>query len=518
MWARTPEERNRNRHTGFVCFMHRKDAEDALKSLDETDPFHVGRRIMIRWGKHVKKIVKATAAPPIPRHIKSYSASANEAAKGTALSPPDVFQDDDNNCLRIQVDLPPDPQRRQLIDTVASYVAKDGAQLENRIRDDPTLDFLHTIITPSSQQNTADRIYYKWRVYSFCQGDGLHAWRTEPFRMFQSPGAVWIPPPVNTEAARRELLEKERKAAEVEQQKQQRRIMLQKERRPAVEYSRIQLFPEERAEFDRLFRIELCASRGAICRAMAFCFEKSGAFAQICDLIKDLLMEKQSTANDMNAAAEVKIAQLFVLSDILFNSQQPGVRNAFRFRDSIEKMAPEIFTSLGEQTSSWGRITRNKLAMAVQSVLGAWTNWSVYSPSFLDELQTRFEGKPLDGSTAELKPPSSEENETESSRQQSTAETANQAGANLRVEPTEVGATAAVSLNHDSMPKKSGQAFVSVSTEEPFQHDDDVDGEALEDEDVDGESLEDVDGESFEDVDGEALEENEDDQGAHGCI
>ena len=32
--------------------------EDAMEACDETDPFHVGRRIMMRWGKNVKKISK----------------------------------------------------------------------------------------------------------------------------------------------------------------------------------------------------------------------------------------------------------------------------------------------------------------------------------------------------------------------------------------------------------------------------------------------------------------------------
>lgn len=30
MWPRTAEERARNRNTGFVCFMKRADAEDAM--------------------------------------------------------------------------------------------------------------------------------------------------------------------------------------------------------------------------------------------------------------------------------------------------------------------------------------------------------------------------------------------------------------------------------------------------------------------------------------------------------
>ena len=43
MWPRTAEERARNRNTGFVCFMHRKDAEDAMESLADADPLGTNR-------------------------------------------------------------------------------------------------------------------------------------------------------------------------------------------------------------------------------------------------------------------------------------------------------------------------------------------------------------------------------------------------------------------------------------------------------------------------------------------
>mmetsp|Transcript_40316 Transcript_40316/g.46256 ORF Transcript_40316/g.46256 Transcript_40316/m.46256 type:complete len:156 (+) Transcript_40316:597-1064(+) len=37
--------------------------------------------------------------------------------------------------------------------------------------------------------------YYKWRTYSFAQGDSERAWRVEPFQM-SIGGPVWIPPPL----------------------------------------------------------------------------------------------------------------------------------------------------------------------------------------------------------------------------------------------------------------------------------------------------------------------------------
>ena len=59
MWPRTDEERARRRNTGFVCFMNREDAADALDMLNENeDPWGTGRSLVLGWGKNVKKSVK----------------------------------------------------------------------------------------------------------------------------------------------------------------------------------------------------------------------------------------------------------------------------------------------------------------------------------------------------------------------------------------------------------------------------------------------------------------------------
>jgi hypothetical protein len=46
----TDEEKLRERNTGFVCFMNREDAEEAIAACCETDVFQNGRRLMLRWG------------------------------------------------------------------------------------------------------------------------------------------------------------------------------------------------------------------------------------------------------------------------------------------------------------------------------------------------------------------------------------------------------------------------------------------------------------------------------------
>ena len=168
----------------------------------------------------------------------------------------------------------------------------------------------------------------------------------------------------------------------------------------------------------------------------------------------------------------------------MFNSQQPGVRNAYRYRDSIEQMAPEIFESLGKHgKGSAGRMTMNKLNNAVSSVLNAWANWSVYNPVFLDELQARFDGK-------EMPSPNNDDSTN---------------GSQLPLPETDV-----VMSDAASGEAAENQEFASKTLRKgDWSEAQDVAGDtnigdgAMIDEDVDGEDLED------DDLDGEALDDND---------
>jgi hypothetical protein len=239
-------------------------------------------------------------------------------------------------------------------------------------------------------------------------------------------------------------------------------------------------------EFYRLTRRELCAARDPICRAMAFCFEKSGAAKHIADMLKDLVMESTP-----EISLETRVARLYLISDVLYNSQQPGVRNAFLYRDAIERMAPDVFTSLGKHgDGKIGRMTMNKLSMAVSTLLDAWANWSVYNPTFLDELHARFEGREIQNeSTTSIEKLQHDEEST------TKKEEAQQKDQNI--EPT----TDTV----DSIRTTPRGDWITLTGGDDIDLDnaDDVDGECLDENDIDGEGLD----ENY--IDGEGLDENE---------
>ena len=160
MWPRTAEERARDRHTGFVCFMNRQDAEDAMMSCDNADPFNVGRPLVLRWGKHVQKINKVGGVAPIEKRALPSRPSSSQPA----------FDPQKHGRSAITVSIPKSKDRVAFISIVASYVAKDGSALEQLLENEgnPRYDFLRLPYNPTEEQRE-EHIYYRWRVYSFAQ-------------------------------------------------------------------------------------------------------------------------------------------------------------------------------------------------------------------------------------------------------------------------------------------------------------------------------------------------------------
>jgi U2-associated protein SR140 len=550
--------------------MNREDAEEAMESVSETDPFNVGRLLMMRWGKNVKKIVKRgtgggreiapmlrkaplvlgseSAAVPLPDpeeehhlgdppRIIEMKPDASTSHDTRSISNAASYDRSIHGEDAIVVEMPND-NRFQFISTVASFVAKDGSSLERKLIEtesgNPLFNFL-TLENASSLQRK-EHIFYRWRVYSFCQGDRHSGWRVEPFVMFHPHGRYWIPPAMDKVAARLERQDfRDRKDSINQQKKERRRVICKREyltgrqlelardgRRKANRRGRkgeavAKLQEDEIHQFFTLVHTRLSSSRETICAAMAFCFEKSDFSKEIAELLLQALLETGPTVT-----VEMRISRLYLLSDILFNSQQPGVRNAFLYRSAIEKMAPDIFTSLGEHgDGKIGRMTLNKLRIAVSSVLGAWTEWSAYNPTFMDELEARFEGREIQIAIQhEAQDEEVEENNQikEEAKKEEPAEIITD---KPRGDWTEVTENADDSDEmQDGGAKKTDFSNVdggSISIDGEAVEDGNVDGdsisidgEAVEDGNVDGDSIS-IDGEAVEDcsIDGEAVDDGQ---------
>lgn len=613
MWPRTPEERARNRNTGFVCFMLREDAQEAMDTFNEEDPFHNGRRIILRWGKNVKKTVKrGTGGVKIIKKkaimqqpLASSSLLPNDYDRITTAQAQQHQKQSQNEFLGgqnqqqqqgiihskmskeptyppfvpskhsdpIRVKLPSDPFRIRYITTVASFVAKDGSILEKKLVEkahfNPSLSFLLPRSSSSilaeeqdgkeeEEEKENECVFYRWRVFAFTQGDGFDSWNTTPFLMFRNTQPdpnnnndekncrYWIPPPLlNQEAARREdelseqferdlqtKMERRRQLNKVsvgmmnnadsgDQSSERESITTTDKKNDDTRYMtgrqlehakysgqgkiagidnerNVQLNDWEREMFDILTRQKLCASRQSICEAMAFCFDKSGAAKQISSLLKDLMLEDDSKRN---ISVDTRIARLFLVSDVLFNSQQPGVRNAFRYRDAIEQMSSEVFRFYGSQ--KYGRMTMNKLTNAVHGVLDAWMSWSVYNNIFIEDLRAFYEGKT---------PPSEQRKQQQKEKEKQMLlqqQKEKELESNKRKQDDVENKSSSADKDTSKRPKVEWKPVqqdnaVQVQENPSMNHDGgDLDGDDLDGEDLDGDDL---DGE---DLDGEDLDENE---------
>ena len=361
MWPRTAEERERNRVSGFVCYRHRRDAEVAMDACNEADPFHVGRRLMARWGKNVSK----SADEPVFKRQR--------------------FEKGDEQSL--------------------------GA-----------INSMQGVIPKEVQRETSSS-------------------------------------------------------------KPSRRQDYRRRGRP-VDGS-LELEPQDLEEFHTLTRRQLCASRHAICEAVAFCFEHSSASTQICQLLKDLLLDRDSSV-------ETRVARLYLLSDVLFNSQQPGIKNAFRYRDAIEKMAPAVFASLGQHGDvPLSRMTRHKIQMAVRAVLAAWTNWSVFDHTFLDELEASFEC----GKIIKIVPVKAEmiEKEEEKEAEKEEKETIILSARGDWTEVNEDEEKTEKQAEQDAPGDESKKESTDKPTQQPTPHNETGGAQELEDDDLDGDPLEEGD-------------------------
>jgi U2-associated protein SR140 len=438
-------------HTGFVCFMERQDAQKAMDHLDNVDIRNTGRRIYLNWGKPqllpkndnaTNDIMLTTTlmTNPITADVNLNESTSIQVGRNTPSISSVPYNAAIHANTAIRIKQPSDPKRCQFIDTIAFHVAQDGSALEDRLRQDVISDAKHhpyqnmkeygflypwtTVMQTFTAQDDFTQdilkqecLYYRWRLYMYTQealSQPYHhstrqkndTWRTEPFQMFHQ-GPFWIPPPLPTIASSSyaELSQEQNEmfsndSHNFQNHRHNRSIInkrgyLKQSKSNRIEYNigpdgRIELTNQDMVKWKEIMD-NLIGSKECICHAMAFCFDRSAAAAHVSSMLKDTLLD-----NRKGVSIDTKCARLFLLSDVLYNSQQPGVKNAFQFRTSIEGMAREVFQNLGQSNkNSKGRMTMNKLRNAVRAVLSAWNDWSVFVPEFLDELESLFEGRDL---------------------------------------------------------------------------------------------------------------------------
>ncbi|KAJ3046205.1 U2 snRNP-associated SURP domain-containing protein [Rhizophlyctis rosea] len=384
MWPRTQEERERKRNCGFVSFMTREAAQNALKSLDGFDL--LGYVMRVGWGKAVAIppkpifVLEGAPLPPVSGLPFNAQRSTSKVPGGlvAATNPGTGAAGSDASSTEVCVVIPSDPEVLAVIHRTIERVLKHGPDFEalimDREKNNSKFGFLYDHVSPA-------HIYYRWKLFSMLHGDPKDRWSTQPFCMF-ADGPLWVPPdiPFNDEDGTGDTSSSEDSSSSDSE-------VDVPVRRPVS--SRGTLLRPERLRFERKLR-KLNLDRLAIGELMVFCMDHSDAAEEIVDTIsRSLLLAK-------TPIFPTKMARLYLVSDILHNSSV-SIPNAWKYRTYLEKRLGDVFGHLG---TVWkgisGRLRREQMRRAVFDALGVWEGWNVFSKDFTEGLKVRFQDAKVD--------------------------------------------------------------------------------------------------------------------------
>ncbi|KAG9289214.1 hypothetical protein G9A89_022524 [Geosiphon pyriformis] len=368
MWPRTQEEKDRNRNCGFVSFMDRESAAQALKNMDGKEL--LGYIMRVGWGKAVpippKPIYVLTENTRPPPSGMPFNAQLVHPKPGYSSVPPPgaggAAHVSKGPRLEIQVAKPDDPQIAKIIHRMVERVVKYGPPFEAIIMDrewnNPQFNFLF-------QNDSIEHVYYRWKIYSILQGDPKNKWRTEAFHLFDE-GPIWVPPEIPfDEDAADELLDSD-----------------EEDERERLRVPKGTLGPKAKNRLEVMLR-KLTFERGAIAKAMAFSIDHSDAADEIVDIISKTLIIKETPV-------PTKVARLYLVSDILHNSSV-SVPNAWKFRAGFETKLPEIFENFNEAYRSiTARLKAETFRRQITTLLSVWENWIVFPQPYIESLTNTF--------------------------------------------------------------------------------------------------------------------------------
>ncbi|KAJ1658467.1 hypothetical protein IWQ61_002289 [Dispira simplex] len=257
MWPRTPEEYDRNRNSGFVSYMTRSDAEEALQHLN--GHMLMGYSIQLGWGKMVP-------LPLEPIYVLEKHNDTPPSGLPFNAQIPKVPTEDNPRCLaEVHVVIPTDQRMRRIIHRTVERVLVYGPAFEALLMDhewqNPDFQFLFT-------NESSLHIYYRWKLFSLLQGDRHSVWRTEPFQMFIN-GPLWVPPEIPFDESLSLSSDSELEAKELEERDKAPKGVLSRHAKQRLRYLLLRLDP----------------SRGSILHAMIFTMEHAGAAEQVSTLL-----------------------------------------------------------------------------------------------------------------------------------------------------------------------------------------------------------------------------------------
>ncbi|CAE7777846.1 U2surp [Symbiodinium pilosum] len=205
MYPRNEQQRQRGMNSGFVQFKTRAQAEYARLKLNGKEYF--GMCLRIDWGRAIQPVRNIGAIMGLTPSVISKPALMPHIETPQPLpmitagdSSPQASSSSErksrwNLAKTLVVKVPEDEVLKKLIDKTAEFVADEGWDFEKLLldkeKDNPRFSFMST-----DKENLEDslHVYYRWRTFSFSQGDNDIYWRAEPFQIYEN-GPLWQPPP-----------------------------------------------------------------------------------------------------------------------------------------------------------------------------------------------------------------------------------------------------------------------------------------------------------------------------------
>ena len=384
------------------------------------------------------------AAMAAAQALAAARAGAGGAASGASVVAPaapavGVEREMTDQDRRIEVVFSDDNERKLLIDHLARFVSKDGQPLENMVREREAANPEYKCL---QEPGSAEGLYYRWKVWSLTMGDKERKWREQPFQM-TSDGPFFIPPKMpikkkkegggsdsedsddegwrekeKARRAQREALRKERykymtgaqmEKARERQEREAREAKLSSSSGGAASGSssggsssaaalpRGRPLSDDRYDDLEAMLRHLSVSKAKIAEAMALALDCADCSGDVVELLEGSLCVAETPIN-------VKVARLYLVSDVLHNSAAP-VAGASTYRTLLQEALPKVFDHLNATYRVLGRMSAAGLEEKVMSVLRVWAAWSIYPPRWLDGLEATFYRKP-----SELDPPTSGDN------------------------------------------------------------------------------------------------------------
>lgn len=357
MWPRNEEKGRNNSNCGFVAFMSRKDGERALKELKNRDDMRIG------WGKPVEVPPHPIYIPPELVKLLLPPPCSGLPFNAQPIKQPFEYPKDDQEMKEllyssvVKVTIPLDKKKLMLIHHTIEFVINEGPMFEamimNKEINNPAYQFLFDNKSPA-------HIYYRWKLYSLLQGESPTYWSVKHFRMFEG-GSVWIPPPLpNYTEGMPECL--------LNNTKIDKKLLSDAQKNRLIQYIQ-----------------QLTMNRARVGEAMVFCLNHGAAYKDIVEILANSF-ENESTK------ATKKIARLYLVSDILYNS---GLKkfSLLKFRDEFMKYLPNVFEQLQKCYKKLAATTdQDSFKSKVFKVLRTWDLWKIYEFIYINKLEVIFQG------------------------------------------------------------------------------------------------------------------------------